>query len=193
MKLARFGIVNTPVPCERFPARITGRKTGTYWPGGGKIWRVKPSLSVMTVGVRDLEVTYAFYSSRLGWKAAQYVPEEVIFYQVGPGLLLAFFRRDHLAAEAGPMGEAGAAPVTLGHNVGSAAEVEAVLAEAAAAGGSISAPGTQMSWGGYSGYFTDPDGYRWEVCYNPGLSIDEHGNVTIEVIETADAAEPPRT
>ncbi|MET4059103.1 catechol 2,3-dioxygenase-like lactoylglutathione lyase family enzyme [Arthrobacter sp. UYP6] len=150
---------------------------------------MKPSLSVMTVGVRDLEVTYAFYTSRLGWEAAQYVPEEVIFYQVGHGLLLAFFRRDHLAAEAGPMGEAGAAPVTLGHNVASPAEVDAVLAEAAAAGGSISAPGTQMSWGGYSGYFTDPDGYRWEVCYNPGLSVDEKGNVTLDVAEVMEPLE----
>ncbi|MBO0907456.1 VOC family protein [Arthrobacter sunyaminii] len=147
---------------------------------------MKPSLSVITAGVRDLEVTYAFYSSRLGWEAVQHVPEEVIFYQVGPGLLLAFFRRDHLAAEAGPMGEAAAAPVTLGHNVGSAAEVDAVLAEAAAAGGSVTAPGTQMSWGGYSGYFTDPDGYRWEVCHNPGLRIEADGHVTLEVIDPID-------
>ena len=150
---------------------------------------MKPSLSVMTVGLRDLEVTYAFYSSRLGWEAAQYVPDEVIFYQVGHGLLLAFFRRDHLAAEAGPMGEASAAPVTLGHNVDSPATVDAVLAEAAGAGGSIVAPGTHMSWGGYSGYFTDPDGYRWEVCYNPGLSIGPDGTVRIE---PAAVSEPPQ-
>nr|WP_231705000.1 VOC family protein [Arthrobacter gengyunqii] len=143
-------------------------------------------MSVITAGVRDLEVTYAFYSSRLGWKAVQHVPEEVIFYQVGPGLLLAFFRRDHLAAEAGPMGEAAAAPITLGHNVGSAAEVDAVLADAAAAGGLITAPGTQMSWGGYSGYFTDPDGYRWEVCHNPGMRIDANGRVTLEVSDPID-------
>ena len=144
---------------------------------------MKPQLSVITVGVRDLEVTYAFYSSRLGWTAALHVPEEVIFYQVGHGLLLAFFRRDHLAAEAGPMGEPGLAPLTLGHNVGSESEVEEVLAQAAAAGGMIAAPGTQMSWGGYSGYFTDPDGYRWEVCYNPGLSVDAEGNVSIDEVE----------
>lgn len=148
---------------------------------------MKPQLSVITLGVSDLEVTYAFYSSRLGWTAAQYVPEEVIFYQVGHGLLLAFFRRDHLAAEAGAMGEASQAPITLGHNVSSPAEVDEVLAGASAAGGLISAPGTQMSWGGYSGYFTDPDGYRWEVCYNPGLSTDESGNVRIEIIDTEDA------
>lgn len=151
--------------------------------------RVKPSLSVITAGVRDLEVTYAFYTSRLGWEAVQHVPEEVIFYQVGPGLLLAFFRRDHLAAEAGPMGDAASAPVTLGHNVGSAAEVDAVLSDAAAAGGLITAPGTQMSWGGYSGYFTDPDGYRWEVCHNPGLSVDADGKVTLKVIESNDTGQ----
>ncbi|MDN3482935.1 VOC family protein [Arthrobacter sp. APC 3897] len=150
---------------------------------------MKPSLSVITAGVRDLEVTYAFYTSRLGWEAVQHVPEEVIFYQVGPGLLLAFFRRDHLAAEAGPMGDAASAPVTLGHNVGSAAEVDAVLSDAAAAGGLITAPGTQMSWGGYSGYFTDPDGYRWEVCHNPGLSVDADGKVTLKVIESNDTGQ----
>ena len=60
--------------------------------------------------------------------------------------------------------------------------VDAVLAEAAAAGGSILAPGTQRSWGGYSGYFTDPDGHRWEVAFNPGLVVDGNGNVSIKAI-----------
>nr|WP_231703628.1 VOC family protein [Arthrobacter sp. zg-Y179] len=148
----------------------------------GRIIGVNPHVSVVTVGVRDLEVTYAFYVSRLGWETVQYVPDEVIFFQINHGLLLAFFRADHLAAEAGAAGELHNAPVTLGHNVDSAAEVDAVLANAAGAGGVITAPGTQMSWGGYSGYFTDPDGLRWEVCFNPGLRVDDAGRVTLAVI-----------
>ncbi|MCC9145581.1 MULTISPECIES: VOC family protein [unclassified Arthrobacter] len=143
---------------------------------------MNPSVSVVTVGVRDLEVTYAFYVSRLGWEPVQYEPDEVVFFQINHGLLLAFFRADHLAAEAGPVGELHNAPLTLGHNVDSAAEVDAVLASSAAAGGLITAPGTQMSWGGYSGYFTDPDGLRWEVCFNPGLSVDADGKVTLTMI-----------
>ena len=149
-----------------------------------------PHVSVVTVGVRDLEMTYAFYVSRLGWTPLQYVPEEVLFFQVNHGLVLSFFRADHLAAEAGAAGDIRDAPVTLGHNVGSPAEVDAVLARAADAGGDITAPGTQMSWGGYSGYFTDPDGVRWEACFNPGLSVDDAGRVTLAVLETEAPAMP---
>ncbi|KAD3720598.1 VOC family protein [Arthrobacter yangruifuii] len=149
---------------------------------------MNPHVSVVTVGVRDLEVTYAFYVSRLGWDPVQYVPEEVLFFQINHGLVLAFFRADHLAAEAGPVGDIREAPFTLGHNVGSPGEVDEVLANAAAAGGQITAPGTQMSWGGYSGYFTDPDGIRWEVCFNPGLSVDDEGRVTISAL-TPDTSE----
>nr|WP_231713217.1 VOC family protein [Arthrobacter sp. zg-Y769] len=164
------------------------RHPGVRYPGNGQSvtsWQdqdVNPHVSVVTVGVRDLEVTYAFYVSRLGWESVQYVHDEVIFFQINHGLLLAFFRADHLAAEAGAAGELHNAPVTLGHNVDSAAEVDAVLANAAGAGGIITAPGTQMSWGGYSGYFTDPDGLRWEVCFNPGLSVDDAGRVTLAAI-----------
>nr|WP_269437471.1 VOC family protein [Arthrobacter zhangbolii] len=143
---------------------------------------VNPHVSVVTVGVRDLEVTYAFYAARLGWTPLQYVPEEVLFFQVNHGLVLSFFRADHLAAEAGPLGDIRDAPFTLGHNVESPADVDAVLAKAAGAGGQITAPGSQMSWGGYSGYFTDPDGVRWEVCFNPGLTVGTSGQVTLAVL-----------
>ena len=151
---------------------------------------VNPHVSVVTVGVRDLEVTYAFYVSRLGWEPVQYVPDEVVFFQVNHGLVLAFFRADHLAAEAGPVGDIREAPFTLGHNVASPAEVDVVLDNAAGAGGQITAPGTQMSWGGYSGYFTDPDGVRWEVCFNPGLSVAADGTVSLLALESGSAAGP---
>lgn len=143
---------------------------------------MQPQLSVVTLGVRDVEVSHAFYR-RLGWEPLQYVPGEVVFFQVGHGLLLSFFRNDHLAAESGATGAASLAPFTLAHNVATPPEVDAILHDAAAAGGSIAAPGMQMSWGGYSGYFTDPDGFRWEVCHNPGLHVAEDGTVTLEVLD----------
>lgn len=143
---------------------------------------MKPSLTVMTLGVEDPKATHTFFSGGLGWAAALYDPDEVVFYQVGPGLLLSFFRRDLLAAEAGATAPAATAPVTLGHNVDSPGAVDTVLAEAAAAGGTVIAPGTQRSWGGYSGYFADPDGFRWEVAWNPGLAVDSDGKVSIRVV-----------
>ncbi|MFJ2508153.1 VOC family protein [Arthrobacter citreus] len=144
-----------------------------------------PQLSVVTLGVRDVEVSYAFYG-RLGWNPVQYVPGEVVFFQVGHGILLSFFRSDHLAAESGATGSASLAPFTLAHNVGSPKDVDAILHEAAAAGGSIAAPGMQMSWGGYSGYFTDPDGFRWEICHNPGLRVAEDGTVSLSALDPGD-------
>ena len=147
-----------------------------------------PQLSVVTLGVRDVEVSYAFYC-RLGWQPLQYVPGEVVFFQVGHGILLSFFRSDHLAAESGATGSASLAPFTLAHNVDSPKDVDAILHEAAAAGGSIAAPGMQMSWGGYSGYFTDPDGFRWEICHNPGLQVAADGTVSLSVLDPGDPGE----
>ncbi|SHN46873.1 Glyoxalase/Bleomycin resistance protein/Dioxygenase superfamily protein [Cryptosporangium aurantiacum] len=84
-----------------------------------------------------------------------------------------------MAAEAGEFhrGDA-AAPITLGHNVSSEDEVTAVLDRATAAGGTVTGPAERRDWGGVSGYFTDPDGYRWEVVHNPGLSFAPDGTIT---------------
>jgi catechol 2,3-dioxygenase-like lactoylglutathione lyase family enzyme len=141
-----------------------------------------PSISVITLGVRSLDSSLSFYADGLGWEPRLTVPEEVVFFQVGHGLLLSLFRLDHLAAEAGGGGPGNPQLFTLAHNVGSPAEVDAVLHDAAAAGGTIVAAGSPMSWGGYSGYFADPDGFRWEVCHNPGLSVAPDGTVTIAEI-----------
>ncbi len=141
---------------------------------------MKPRLNVITLGVRDLQASFDFYTQSLGWSPRLHIPEEAMFFQVGHGLLLALFRSDHLAAEAGTARVGDSGPhFTLGHNVDSPEEVDQVLSSVATAGGAIIALGSAMSWGGYSGYFADPDGFRWEVCHNPGLTEDPDGHVTI--------------
>ncbi len=144
---------------------------------------MKPQVTVITLGVRNLDTSYAFYATALGWEPLVYVPDEVAFFQVGQGLVLSLFRADHLAAEAGGIGHGLIAPpLTLGHNVDSPEEVDAVLQTVVSAGAELVAEGTAMSWGGYSGYFADPDGFHWEVCHNPGLTVADDGTVALREI-----------
>lgn len=144
---------------------------------------MKPQVTVITLGVRNLDTSYNFYAKALGWEPLIYVPDEVAFFQVGYGLVLSLFRGDHLAAEAGNIGHGPLAPpLTLGHNVDSPDEVDAILQTVVNAGAELIAEGTAMSWGGYSGYFADPDGFHWEVCHNPGLVVAEDGSVSLREI-----------
>jgi len=141
-------------------------------------------VSLITLGVRDVARARAFYVDGLGWEPVNEVAGEVVFLQVGHGLLLSLWRRADLLDEAGPgvhEGHHGAepvVPVALAHNVRSPAEVDDVLASALAAGGSVVVHGQVRAWGGYSGYFADPDGFRWEVAHNPGLVVSDDGRVT---------------
>lgn len=145
---------------------------------------MQPHVDVLTLGVRDLDASRRFYLDGLKWAAAMDVPDEVIFIQIGHGLLLALYDREKLAAESGADHRAGAVPaVSLGHNVHTTEEVDAVLAQAETAGGTIIAAGRRMSWGGYSGYFADPDGFRFEVVWNPALTVDPDGTVRIGAVE----------
>jgi len=137
-------------------------------------------INVITLGVRDLDAARRFYVDGLGWTAALDVPGEVIFVQVGHGLLLSLWDREAMATEAGDVHRGGeAAPLTLGHNVGTEEEVTAVLERATAAGGAIIQPAARRDWGGVSGYFTDPDGFRWEVVHNPGMTFGADGSISI--------------
>src|SRR5690606_6037700 len=96
-------------------------------------------------------------------------PGEVVMLRAGERLVLSLWDARHFEAEVGPIATgSGIPPITLAHNVASPAEVDVVLAEAASAGAVIT-PGEQRHWGGYSGYFADPDGFRWEVAFNPGV------------------------
>ena len=144
-------------------------------------------MSLVTLGVADLTVTRSFYVDGLGWTPVLEVPDDVIFIQVGHGLLLSLWNSNDMIAEAGPIVDArggdGAPPITLGHLCTDEAAVDAVLESAARAGSPRVLPGERRAWGGYSGYFSDPDGYRWEVAHNPGLRVAADGTVSIGSVE----------
>lgn len=131
-------------------------------------------ITVITLGVDDLERALTFYRDGLGFATEGIVGQEfeygaVVFIPLQAGLRLALWPRPSLAHDTGlKLGPASATEMTLGHNVASKAEVDAVMAQAAAAGAVIVKPAHEAFWGGYSGYFQDPDGHLWEVVWNPG-------------------------
>jgi hypothetical protein len=136
-------------------------------------------LSLITIGVLDLAAARRFYLDGLGWTPTLDIRGAVTFLQIGPGLLLSLFDAAELAKDIGP--DRTPAPtvgnVTLAHNVGSEAEVDAVLDDAVRAGATILKPAQRAAWGGYHGYFADPAGTPWEVAYNPGWSVRDDGTV----------------
>jgi hypothetical protein len=131
-------------------------------------------ISLVTLGVADIDRARAFYEA-LGW-VGESPDGEVVFFQAG-GMVFGLWSRDKLAADTRVDDGGGWGGVTLAHNVRSPAEVDAVLAEAQAAGATIGRPGAPNEWGGYSGVFADPDGHAWEVAHNPGWPISDDGSV----------------
>ncbi|MGH8909875.1 MAG: VOC family protein [Egibacteraceae bacterium] len=139
------------------------------------------SLHIVTLGVADLAASRAFYTDGLGWTPSLDL-DEVVFYQVGRGLLLALFPLDHLGADAGREATPGTS-FSLGQVVGEPADVAATLDRARKAGGAVLKDAQRAAWGGHHGYFADPDGHRWEVAHNPGWTVSPDGTVTIGEIE----------
>lgn len=136
-------------------------------------------ISLITLGVSDLARARRFYEDGLGWTKGN--PEdEVAFYQLTNGLVLAVWSRAELAADA-RVADTGAtfSGITIAFNTRSRDEVDEVLAAVAAAGGTVTKPAEEQVWGGYSGYFSDPDGHPWEVAFNPGWSMDDAGHVAL--------------
>jgi uncharacterized protein len=127
---------------------------------------VEPRLNFVTLIVADLERSRRFYLLGLGWSAALDVSGEVAMIHVGQKLVLSLWSEAAAEAEVGKVSRGGTLPFTLAHNVLSKSEVDAVLDVARAAGATVQ-NAVQRDWGGYSGYFTDPDGFRWEVAFNP--------------------------
>ena len=128
-----------------------------------------PRLSFVTLVVRDLAESRAFYIDGLGWPVEFESPDDVVMVRVGERVVLSLWQEASAVREIGPIGRAeGPAPITLAHNVASPPDVDRVLAEASAAGATVLSEGAARDWGGYTGYFADPDGFRWEIAYNPG-------------------------
>ncbi len=135
-------------------------------------------ISIVTLGVADVATSTAFYE-RLGWKKSSASQESVTFIQM-KGTVLALFGRAALAkdaevADTGP----GFSGVTLAHNVSSPTGVDAVIKFAVSCGATLVKAPEKVSWGGYSGYFADPDGHLWEVAHNPFFPLDEQGHVVL--------------
>ena len=133
-------------------------------------------VSLVTLGVHDLSRSRAFYAA-LGW-VGRSPDDDVVFFQAG-GIVVALWSRAKLAADSGVSDSGGWGGITLALNVGSPAEVDQVIAQAAAAGATIPRAGAPTSWGGYSGMFVDPDGHAWEVAHNPYWHVDEHGRTLL--------------
>ncbi|WP_068161708.1 VOC family protein [Rhodococcus phenolicus] len=126
-------------------------------------------LSFVTLAVADVARSRTFYVDGLGWTPTVDIAGDVLMFQVGEHVVLSLWDRAAFEAEVGgPIASGGTAPVTLAHNVAARDEVDRVLAAARTAGAERITGGTDREWGGYTGYFADPDGFFWEVAWNPG-------------------------
>ena len=126
-------------------------------------------ISFVTLAVADLAATRRFYLDGLGWTAELDVPGEVLMIRAGEHLVLSLWDVSHFEEEVGAIVRGpGVAPFTLAHNVATRDEVDEVLATARSAGANPVEAAVERDWGGYTGYFGDPDGYRWEIAWNPG-------------------------
>jgi predicted lactoylglutathione lyase len=134
-------------------------------------------VSLITLGVADLAHSRAFYE-KLGWKTGAEPGDDVVFFQAGC-MIVALWDRRMLAEDSGVEDGGGWGGVALAYNARSPEQVDAVLAEAAAAGARIARGGAETFWGGYSGVFIDPDGHPWEVAHNPHWTLHDDGSVSL--------------
>ena len=140
---------------------------------------MKPRITLLTLGVDDLDRAVRFYRDGLGLKTEGIVGTEfeygaVAFFDLQAGLKLALWPRKSIAHDTGvPLGTPNPTDLTIGHNVASKSEVDAVMEQAAGAGAVIVKAAHDTFWGGYAGYFQDPDGHLWEVAWNPGWKLEE--------------------
>jgi hypothetical protein len=134
-------------------------------------------VSLVTLGVSDITRARGFYN-RLGWQGQEV--EETVFFQAG-GLAIVLWNRDKLAADAAVQDATadGFGGITLAHNVSSRAEVDVIMTAAEAAGATITKPATDTFYGGYAGFFADPDGHIWEIAHNPGFELAADGSLIL--------------
>ena len=139
---------------------------------------MKPRITVLTLGVDDLETSVRFYRDGLGFLTEGIVGQEfehgaVAFFDLQRGVRLALWPRSSIARDAGlPQTPPSSTEFTIGHNVGSREAVDEIMAQAARAGAKIVKPAGDTFWGGYAGYFCDPDSHLWEVVWNPELEVE---------------------
>jgi catechol 2,3-dioxygenase-like lactoylglutathione lyase family enzyme len=139
---------------------------------------MEPRISLVTLGVSDVGRSRRFYEA-LGWKASGASVEGTVFFQLG-GMVLSLFGRDALAEDAGLSSHgSGFGGITLAQNVSSEEAVDQLLAEAERAGARILKPAQRAFWGGYTGYFADPDGHPWEIAWNPGFTLEPNGRLRL--------------
>jgi uncharacterized protein len=138
---------------------------------------VEQRLSLVTLGVRDLERARRFYEA-VGWTTRAEPDDDVVFFQAG-GMIVALWGRDQLAEDSGVEDGGRWGGVTFAYNTRSPGEVDAVIAEARAAGGTIAREPGETFWGGYSAVFVDPEGHPWEVAHNPRWTIGEDGSTRL--------------
>ena len=127
-------------------------------------------ISFITLAVEDVARSRKFYVDGLGWKP-MFENDEVIMLPAGEHLMLSLWSIESFTAEIGTAPARGVAPITLAHNCATEKEDDNVLALATSIGADVS-PAIRREWGGYSGYFSDPDGFRWEIAVNPGPTGD---------------------
>lgn len=141
---------------------------------------IRPRISLITLGVRDLARARRFYESGLGWKPSSASNEDVVFFQLAGGVGLGLFSRKSLAEDA-HISEIGSGfgGMTLAQNLESKTEVDRVMAIAVAAGGTLLKAAEDVFWGGYSGYFADPDGHAWEIAWNPFFPLSADGGIML--------------
>lgn len=138
---------------------------------------MKPRITVITLGVTSFDRSLAFYRDGLGWPAT--VQDDVAFFPLN-GIILALYPREKLAEDATvDAAGSGFSGITIAHNVASEPEVDEVLSTVERLGARVVKKGQKVFWGGYNGYFADPDGHLWEVAYNPFWKTDENGNVIL--------------
>ncbi len=139
---------------------------------------MKQAISFITLGVANLAHSRAFYAA-LGWRESSGSQDAVAFYSAGT-VAFALFPREALAHDAGVSAAGSGFPgFTLAYNVASAAEVETTINDAVAAGGTLVKNPETAAWGGFRGYFADPDGFLWEVCWNPFFPLDDNGFIRL--------------
>lgn len=142
-------------------------------------WDIEQRISIITLGVKDLKRSVEFYE-RLGWERGLKELTDIAFFQC-PGVVFGLYPLEKLAEDVGVPFDppSGTRSVTIAYNGRAREDVDQVLTQAVAAGGTLLKPAQEAFWGGYSGYFADPDGHYWEVAYNPGLEIAIDGSVRL--------------